>query len=315
MHPQTRNPFLEIPQQNEVAPAPQPKVGGSFIRTTPMLPKPQDSSGPVYFDTTLAQNTRSNVCYIISELHRQLRDENTSDNGGGGGESPKKTFTQEDFDRAIGKVRAEERKKFADYDELKAKVAEFGGIREELDRLKEERELEGKSAAERERISAEKAAKALERERADSAKKLSEAEAKASGFEKRFRDMVISRSLGEALTGAGVIPDATVKAAMLLQQDATVDLDDDMKISGFTYGGVAYKDAAEVAKQFLKDNAWLAKANPAQGGGTTPPNGTGGHSDRSVREQSAEENFAAGLSTPPKQMQVIPGAMPGFSAI
>lgn len=41
-----------------------------------------------------------------------------------------KTYTQEDFDRIVGKVRSEERQKFQDYDDLKKKASEYDAIAE-----------------------------------------------------------------------------------------------------------------------------------------------------------------------------------------
>ena len=44
--------------------------------------------------------------------------------GGGGGEQPK-TFTQDDLDKQINDRLARERKKFADYDDAKAKAKKW----------------------------------------------------------------------------------------------------------------------------------------------------------------------------------------------
>ncbi|MMZ45476.1 hypothetical protein D1872_70740 [compost metagenome] len=63
--------------------------------------------------------------------------------------TPPKTFTQEELDQVIADRIARERKKYADYDELKTKLSDF-------EREKEEREKEKMSVTER--LEAEKAA-------------------------------------------------------------------------------------------------------------------------------------------------------------
>lgn len=83
--------------------------------------------------------------------------------------TPPKTFTQEELDQVIADRITRERKKYADYDELKTKLSEF-------EREKEEREKEKMSVTER--LEAEKAAalEAAEEARAERDKALTAAD-------------------------------------------------------------------------------------------------------------------------------------------
>lgn len=62
--------------------------------------------------------------------------------GGAGGETPPKTFTQEDLDKIVKERLERERKKYADYDDLKKAAEELSKLKDseksEVERLKAE---------------------------------------------------------------------------------------------------------------------------------------------------------------------------------
>lgn len=62
---------------------------------------------------------------------------------------PPRTYTQEEFDRVIGKVRSEERSKFGDYDDLKERASRYDEIAESA-KTQEERLQESLANRERE---------------------------------------------------------------------------------------------------------------------------------------------------------------------
>lgn len=81
--------------------------------------------------------------------------------GGDGDTTPEKTFTQEQLNRIVEERLARERQKYADYDDLKAKAAEFDKL-EESKKSEEQKLLERIEAAEKRAQEAEKAVKEAE---------------------------------------------------------------------------------------------------------------------------------------------------------
>lgn len=203
-------------------------------------------------------------------------------------------FTQKDIDSAIGKRLAEERKKFADYDELKSKVSKLDEVQAKLAKLEEENEVRGKSEDDKRRHEADKAAKAIERERQEHATKLTAAEKRAQDAETRYRSRAIREELGAGLDGAKVLATARAKAVKLFMDECTVELDEHDKVSAITYGGVSHKSVAEAAAAFLKDNDFLASAGRPSGGGSQPP--SGGAPAPSATDGSAVSLLSSGLA-------------------
>lgn len=218
----------------------------------------RQSFDPMRLDAPVIRD--SNICCIEGDPPPPVED------------APK--FTQKDFDSAIGKRLAEERKKFADVDDLRAKVTKFGEIEAELTKLREEKELAGKTAEEKQKHEADKAAKLVERERNEFGVKLTAAEKRALDAETKYRTRLVQGELGSGLDSAKVLSSARAKAVKLFMDEATVELDDNDAVSSITYGGVAHKTVAEAAAAFLKDNDFLASAGRPSGGGTQPPNGS-----------------------------------------
>jgi hypothetical protein len=218
------------------------------------------------------------------------------DGGGGGGVpggEPPRTFTQADLDRIVGQRVGEATKKFAGFDELKGKAEKAAEYEAELTKLREEKENAGKSAEERERIAATKAAAAMERERQDLMTKITAAEARAESAEKRRRDLIVDGGLGAALDGANVLAKARTDAVDAFRNHSKVELDDDGKILTVTYGGVAYKTASEAALAFLKEKDHFASGRIV-GGNTQPPNGRS--APQNVQNVSSESLISQGLS-------------------
>ena len=215
---------------------------------------------------------------------------------GAGGEptpdAPK--FTQKDFDSAIGKRLNDERKKFADYDDLKSKVSKVDELQAALAKLQEENDLRGKSAEEKQRHEADKAAKAIERERNEFGVKLTAAEKRAQDAETKYRSRTIREELGAGLDGAKVLTSARAKAVKLFMDEATVELDDNDTVSAITYGGVSHKSVADAAAAFLKDNDFLASAGRPSGGGTVTPSGG---APQSAPAGSAVSLISSGLAS------------------
>jgi hypothetical protein len=224
------------------------------------------------------------------------------DGGGGGGVpgggvpggEPPRTFTQADLDRIVGQRVGEATKKFAGFDELKGKAEKAAEYEAELAKLREEKENAGKTAEERERIAATKAAAVMERERQDLMTKITAAEARAESAEKRRRDLIVDGGLGAALDGANVLAKARADAVDAFRNHSKVELDDDDgRILTVTYGGVAYKTAAEAALAFLKEKDHFASGRIV-GGNSQPPNG--GSAQQNFQNVSSESLISQGLS-------------------
>jgi hypothetical protein len=196
--------------------------------------------------------------------------------GGGGGTAPppEKTFTQADLDRIVGQRLGEATKKFSDYEDVKSKAAKAAEYETELAKLREEKEMAGKSAEERERISAKKAADAMERERQELMTKIQAAEQRAENESKLRRNLIVNNGLGSALDGANVLTSAREDAIETFRNRSQVEIDDEGKIVSVTYGGVAYKSAAEAAVAFLKEKDHFASARVRGPGGSSPVPGS-----------------------------------------
>ena len=221
--------------------------------------------------------------------HELLRSPEPEGGGGGGAPAPDKTFTQADLDRIVGQRIGEATKKFADYETVRTQAQKASEYETELTKLREEKEMAGKTADEQNRIAADRAARSMERERADNATKLTAAEKRAEEAEGRYKRAVVSQNLGSALDTAKVLTSAREKAIRLMREDAQLDIDEDGKVVSVTYNGIAFKTAAEAAHAFLRDNDFLASAPASSGGGTKPPNAGGNSSGGSLYDLPQDE--------------------------
>jgi hypothetical protein len=233
------------------------------------------------------------TCNIFS--HGLLRSERChapeGDGPGGGGDPPAKlSLTQAEIDSMIGKRLAEERKKFDGHDDFKAQAAKAKEFEAELTKLREEKELEGKSQAEKDRIAGEKAKQAIERERSEFGVKLTAAEKARDEAVGSLRSYIVNNALSTGLVAAKVLPQAAESATKLFSSAAQVELDDNRNVTSVIYAGVTHKTVAEAAAAFLKDNNFLAAAPTVGGGGTKQPNGSGGGTNgRALHEMSEDE--------------------------
>jgi hypothetical protein len=221
------------------------------------------------------------------------------DAGGGAGApgnepAPAKTFTQDEFNSLLGKRLAEERKKFADYDQVKERHKQLEETSAEMAKRLEELELKGKTSEEREKHAAEKASKRIEQERSELTTKLTAAEQRAEAAEKRYRTKVVDGALGEGLDTAKVFSSARSDAIRLLREESKIELDDDGKVISIEYGGILHKTAAEAAAAFLSDREYLAAGEVPKGGGTKSPNGGG--AGALPANMAAVDQIAAGLA-------------------
>ncbi len=222
-----------------------------------------------------------------------LRNQAGEGGEGGGGDPPPDApkFTQKDFETALGKRLNEERRKYADYDDLKKQVGELSTLKQKLEELETEKAKAGKTAEEIQRMEAEKAARQLQRERDEYTAKMSAAEKRAIEAENMLRNERIERALGAGLDSAKVLSSAREDAVMLFRSAAKVEFDDDGKLASVQYGGLTYKTAAEAAAAFLKDKDHLASAGRPAGGGSQRPTG-GGTNGRPLHEMSPDELLA-----------------------
>lgn len=171
-------------------------------------------------------------------------DDDVGDNGGsddnkGGGDQNKDktlTFTQEEFDKIIAERLARQQKKFADYDELKAKLDEF-----------EEAEEERKKAAmsEQERLEAEKA---------EALKKAEEAELKSAEALEKANKRLIRAEFRLLAKEAGIRADA-LDDAFKLADLSEVEVGEDGEVTGVDKVVTALKES----KPFLVDTKPPAK--------------------------------------------------------
>lgn len=186
-----------------------------------------------------------------------------------------KTFTQADLDRFAGQARLDERKKYADYDALKTAATENAELKKKL----EENELKGKSAEERERIAAQKAAAEIERARKDAEDKAAANEKRAVEAETKHRRYRLEIDATTALTAAKALPKMLKHATTAFLAEVEIDQDEKTgDVTAVRYGGVARKDLKDAATAWLADNDGFAEA-PGGGAGSPRPNGGAGPAD------------------------------------
>lgn len=143
---------------------------------------------------------------------------------------PTKTFTQEDMDRAVTDRLARERKKYGDYDDLKAELAKLKSAEEE----RQKAEMSATERAEAERTKALERAEAAEKEK-DNA--LSAANQRLINAE--FRDVARELKLR---------PDA-VKSALKLVDLSAVEIDGEGNVKGLE----------DAVKALIEDNPYMVE--------------------------------------------------------
>lgn len=214
----------------------------------------------------------STICFIgLGGMphERVVFEEKKDEGGGGGGGGEKKLeFTQAELD-AMFTDRT--KKATAETAELKKQLADLAKAQKELQDKNDELEQKGKSAEEKARMSAEKAAKQIESDKAAAIKERDEAKAIAESAQKSLKAHVVGSQISQALVVAKVLPDGLKHALPAFLADIETDSDDAHKITAVRLGGVAQKDLASAAVEWLKANPIFA---PSTGGtGSRPNNG------------------------------------------
>ncbi|MGM0973405.1 MAG: hypothetical protein ACQEW2_10865 [Bacillota bacterium] len=164
--------------------------------------------------------------------------------GGDSGGDPPKTFTQEELDRVVADRIARERKKYADYDDLKTKSSEY-------EKLLEEQRLA--DLGEKEKLEA--IAKKHEEEKLLLSKQLQDLteKAKAEKIRSEFVKLATSNQIGY------------LDDAFNLADLSAVTIDEDGKVSGMEE---AIKALVE-SKPFLVAKKQKSIGDPHNGGSTT----------------------------------------------
>lgn len=202
---------------------------------------------------------------------------------------PEKKFSQADIDATAAKIRADERKKFADYETVKAQASKVTDLEKQLQDIRDEQENKGRSAEDKAKLEAQRAQRQIEKQKEESALALSEERGKRESAEKTLKELRLSIVLGTALDTAKVLPQAREKAIRAMQDDIKYEMDDEGNISSITYGGVLQKSMAEAATAFLRDNDFYASGGRPAGGGSKRPSGSGAPGGKKLEDMSIDE--------------------------
>lgn len=170
---------------------------------------------------------------------------------------PVKTFTQEEIDKIVADRIGRERKKFADYDEIKTKASEY-------EKALEEKRLAELSAQER----AEELAKKYESERNDYANKLKEYQSKVE------RQQVVNEFIKAAPSVN--IPSDRLDAALKLADLSAVTIGEDGAVAGL----------ADVMRALVSQYNFLAEVKKPQ-----KPIGESSNSYQDTSEKTAEQQL------------------------
>lgn len=175
----------------------------------------------------------------------------------------------------------------AERDELKTRLDAITKAQAELQAKNDELELKGKSADEKARMAAEKAAKQIEADRTAALKERDDAKAIADAATKSLRAHVIGSQVSQALIAAKALPTSLRHATPAFLADIEIDADEHHGITAVRLGGVAQKDVATAAAEWLKSNPHFAQHTG--GGGTKGGAGVGTSDGRPLHELSASE--------------------------
>lgn len=241
-----------------------------------------------------ARSLVSTICFIglggLPHERSVFWDDNKDGAGGGGGAGGGTTEKKLELTQAeLNAMIADRLKKAsAESADLKTKLEATNKTLAEIQAKADELELKGKSADEKARIAAQKASEKLEADRAALAKERDEAKAVAEAAQKSLRSHIVGSQVSEALMAAKALPASLRHAAPAFLAEVEIDTDEAHKITGVRLGGVAQKDLATAAAEWLKTNTHFAAA--AQGGSGS--SGQGGRFDtggRPLHELSTSE--------------------------
>ncbi len=214
--------------------------------------------------------------------------------GGGAPPAPEKSFSQADVDRIVKSRLADVEKRF---EPLKAQAQKTTELETQLEALRSELEMKGKSADEKARIEA-------ERERKAYAKKIEELDAqhkqaseRATKFESAWKKDRIEAVLQRALVSKGAVKDARAlaQATSLFAADGAAELSEDGSAVKLVLDDMNLNPEA-AAEAWLRLNPHFA-GHPGGGSGTRASNGA--KLPPNLTDMSAEELAQIGWANPP----------------
>lgn len=219
------------------------------------------------------------VCGVLNSV---LYSPDVEPGGGGGGDD--KRFTQADLDRVVTERLKRESAKYADYDQIKAQVADLAKKNAESEadaqRRAEEAELKGKSEAEQGKIQLAKATENYKKLEAERAKERAEFEGQLKSEREAHLGFRKQTQVQSALNAAGLAKGADKFAVQAFLSEAQIELDEQHGIKSIAVGGQSFSKLDEASKKFLADNPLFAA--PAQGGSGGPRSAFGGAGGGSV---------------------------------
>jgi hypothetical protein len=169
-------------------------------------------------------------------------------------EPKEKTFTQEDVNRFLANEKRSWHSKYADYDELKSKVADFEKHKEELNT----KELE--------------AQKNYEKLKEGWQAKEQQYQSQLQEGQNKIKDMQITNALSQEINKQNAYPDA----AELIKSMISMDENGKISVNGKVNGIDTQLSLGDGVKNFLKDRPYLVRSTGQGGAGTPPIGGTGG---------------------------------------
>jgi len=184
-------------------------------------------------------------------------------------ESPEKTFTQTQLDELIAKRIERERKKFADYDDLKSKLSEYESKAEEQ-RQSELTDLQ----------KAQEQAQQFETQ-------LSELTVQLETERNTSRQQAIKNEFIKVASSANIID---IGAAMALSDLSAVEIGEDGKVNGVDV----------VIKTLVENKPYLVAKKQPQAIGTATNGGSGGQSEKTAEQLLADAAEKARKSGQPK---------------
>lgn len=202
------------------------------------------------------------VKFLTHGLFPILLNEAGDNEGGGGGGDPAKTFTQDELNKMLA---AERRKTEKQLNDATAKATKAAELEAELAKLKEEKELAGKSEIEKLQRKYDNDVAALQ-------KQIAEKDGVVKTASEQLNQERISARLVNALGKANVMPAYIGKAAKLAYGEL-----EDIKVGEdgnaiATYNDLIDKPLNEVVAAWVKDNEMFLPP-PVGGGGTRGSNG------------------------------------------
>lgn len=175
-----------------------------------------------------------------------------------------RAFSQEDVDRIV----KDRLKRIGDVDALSAKAKRADELEAELAQLREERELAGKSEAERAKAIAERTAARYERELQDERKRLADLSAERERIAGELRETRVGHQVSKALVEAKVYSAAMSDAQATFVRECEIETDERHGITAITFGGARFTSIGEAAAAFLKAKPYFASAPTTGGAGS-----------------------------------------------